>query len=302
MEGKAIPRYHVDESDTVRTLTLPSWTIVAENHPISNAAHLDELHQKLGIPLPEMTFGHNVIQLKHQKSGWTYRFDTVHALQMVKNGPLEEGDGAVKVRHAEAWLKSRTDPQSQTPMPEMVPTKPYDWTYTTMYEGHIPENLDHELAFTRADPSEPSHNIPLQELQRHDPILFYAQSLLFEDELHDNGSSSLLIRLRVMPGCLFLLARFTLRVDQVLFRIFDTRIYHSFTSSPPLVIKEVVGMEAPYDIVKQRLEDPDDLIPLTDSTFIANTLGSFTPQQKQMGANTGWRGIGRKVEVVNLQI
>jgi type 2A phosphatase activator TIP41 len=54
-----------------------------------------------------------------------------------------------------------------------------------------------------------------------------------------------------MPGCLFLLARFTLRVDQVLFRTFDTRIYHSFTSSPHIVVKEVVGMEAPYDAVKQ---------------------------------------------------
>jgi type 2A phosphatase activator TIP41 len=35
----------------------------------------------------------------------------------------------------------------------------------------------------------------MDELTRHDPILFYAQALLFEDELHDNGSSSLLVRL-----------------------------------------------------------------------------------------------------------
>ena len=35
----------------------------------------------------------------------------------------------------------------------------------------------------------------MDELARHDPILFYAQTLLFEDELHDNGSSSLLVRL-----------------------------------------------------------------------------------------------------------
>lgn len=54
-----------------------------------------------------------------------------------------------------------------------------------------------------------------------------------------------------MPGCIFILARFTLRVDRVLFRTFDTRLYHSFTSSPPLVIKEVIGLEAPYDDVKR---------------------------------------------------
>lgn len=49
------------------------------------------------------------------------------------------------------------------------------------------------------------------------------------------------------------------------------------------------------------LEDANDLTPLTDATFVANTLGSFSPQQKQNGAGTGWRGIGRKLEVAVLQ-
>jgi len=43
------------------------------------------------------------------------------------------------------------------------------------------------------------------------------------------------------------------------------------------------------------------MTPLTDATFIANTLSSFSPQTKQAGAGTGWRGIGRKVEVAVLQ-
>jgi hypothetical protein len=51
----------------------------------------------------------------------------------------------------------------------------------------------------------------------------------------------------------------------------------------------------------KNLEDPDDLTPLTDATFVANTLGSLSPQQKQQGAGTGWRGIGSKVEVAVLQ-
>lgn len=80
-------------------------------------------------------------------------------------------------------------------MPETVPTKPYDWTYTTMYEGHTPEGSGDNIKFTRADRSNPGHLIPMDELQRRDPILFYGQTLLFEDELHDNGSSSFLIRL-----------------------------------------------------------------------------------------------------------
>jgi type 2A phosphatase activator TIP41 len=53
-----------------------------------------------------------------------------------------------------------------------------------------------------------------------------------------------------MPTCIFVLTRFTLRVDGVLFRTHDTRMYHSFARSPPLVIREVAGWEALYDRVK----------------------------------------------------
>ena len=54
-----------------------------------------------------------------------------------------------------------------------------------------------------------------------------------------------------MPTCIFILSRFTLRVDNVLFRARDTRIYHSFSSAPPLVVRETRGWEAPYERVKR---------------------------------------------------
>ena len=54
-----------------------------------------------------------------------------------------------------------------------------------------------------------------------------------------------------MPTCIFILSRFILRVDNVLFRTYDTRIYHSFSSSPPLLVRECSGWEAPYDRVKR---------------------------------------------------
>ncbi len=101
------PRYSVDEGGPVRTLTLPAWTIVAEVHPMSNATQLDALDAELKMNLPEMTFGANRINLKHRPSGWQYEFSTKEALRGVKNGPMEEGDGAVKVKHADEWLKSR---------------------------------------------------------------------------------------------------------------------------------------------------------------------------------------------------
>ncbi|KAG5719918.1 TIP41-like protein [Termitomyces sp. T112] len=196
---------------------------------------------------------------------------------------------------------NRTGPSSTLPMPPTVQAKPYDWTYTAAYTGHEASNALSKntiASWIQADPNNLSHAIPMGELTRPDPILFYAEVPLFEDELHDNGSSNLLVRIRVMPTCIFILSRFTLRVDNVLFRTFDTRIYHSFASQPPLIIKETSGWEAPYDRVKRHLPKRDDLTPLTDPTFIAKILTDLPTEVSQNeGANTGWRELKRNVKI-----
>ena len=184
-------------------------------------------------------------------------------------------------------------------MPETVETKPYDWTYTTTYSGHTSPSGGASISWQPADPSNASHTIPLAELTRRDPILYYAQTTLFEDELHDNGSSSVLARVRVMPGCLFALVRFILRVDNVLFRVHDTRVYHSFVSSPPLLVKETSGWEAPYAALKRRLPDKRDFTPLTDPNFISQSLAEIEGANEQPGV-TKWRGLGKRIEVVEL--
>jgi type 2A phosphatase activator TIP41 len=55
-------------------------------------------------------------------------------------------------------------------------------------------------------------------------------------------------RQRVMPHSFFILYRLFLRVDNVLFRIYDVRTYHKFGSGE--VIRESSGMEADYDTIK----------------------------------------------------
>ncbi|KAF5346033.1 hypothetical protein D9757_014273 [Collybiopsis confluens] len=260
------------------------------------------------LPLPEMTFGNNLLKMEYRadgkfesksaevdsdlededeggdiverrrgKSDWLYQFDTLHALLAVKTGELEAGDGGVKVNYAEEWLKNRTGPSPRLPMPKTVPTTPYDWTYTTSYQGHSPSDAPQSLTSSMASmsltpdsslrsnrphwypsstsPSPSQTTIPLAELTRPDPILFYAEVPLFEDELHDNGSSAVVVRIRVMPTCIFILSRFTLRVDGVLFRTFDTRLYSSLEyegqgEQSPMVIRETSGWEAPYESVR----------------------------------------------------
>lgn len=52
-----------------------------------------------------------------------------------------------------------------------------------------------------------------------------------------------------MPSCFLVLQRFFLRVDDVLFRINDTRIYHEFGKE--YVVREYSSREAHYNEIKQ---------------------------------------------------
>jgi len=293
-----LPPHKLTETNNTRRIDIFSWTIETTAAPISNASQLDALQAILGFPLPEMTFGNNCLVIRHNPSGWEYQFDAEHALRQVKGGELQPGDGGVKVGYADAWLKSRLHPDASTPFTQTSPTKPYDWTYTSMYPGHLTSN---KCQFVSSDPENPQHVIPIAELMRPDPILFYAEVPLYEDELHDNGISQVTIRVRVMPASFFLLARFTLRVDNVLFRTYDTRVYHSFASSPRLIVRESTGCEAPYDVIKQQLSNRNDMTPLIDHNFVAKSLGNL-PQSisQKAGAGTGWRGMGTQVQVCTI--
>jgi len=57
------------------------------------------------------------------------------------------------------------------------------------------------------------------------------------------------IKVRVMPARLLLLARFFLRLDDVIFRVRDTRIYVEFPTGQ--VLRDYTVMEGPYARLKE---------------------------------------------------
>ena len=64
--------------------------------------------------------------------------------------------------------------------------KPYDWTYSTRNTGsNVSPNQDLEFEPTTVE------TIDIEQLKRPDPILFYDENILFEDELADNGTALL---------------------------------------------------------------------------------------------------------------
>ncbi|KAI9884721.1 MAG: hypothetical protein M1823_003502 [Watsoniomyces obsoletus] len=205
--------------------------------PILRAGPIEQMTSKLGITPPEMIFGDNVVAIEHVKSGWGISFNAFDALDLVD----KTGAAALKVAYSKEWQKNRE--KVHQGIKEVV--KPFDWSYTTDYKGTIRWQAGESVQFTPCD-----HPIPFELLRRPDPILFFDNIILYEDELADNGISMLSCKIRVMPARLLLLLRFFLRLDDVIFRLRDTRVYIDFETKE--VIREYVAREADFESVRLK--------------------------------------------------
>ncbi|XP_044517999.1 TIP41-like protein [Gracilinanus agilis] len=186
------------------------WKLTAAKTHIMKSADVEKLADELHMPsLPEMMFGDNVLRIQHV-SGFGIEFNATDALKCVNNY-----QGVLKVACAEEWQESRTEGEHSK---EII--RPYDWTYTTDYKG----TLLGEALKLKVVPT--TDHIDTEKLKAREQIKFFEEVLLFEDELHDHGVSSLSVKIRVMPSSFFLLLRFFLRIDGVLIRMNDTRLYH----------------------------------------------------------------------------
>ena len=122
--------------------------------------------------------------------------------------------------------------------------KPFDWSYTTDYKGTITNGKPFTLP-----PQAEAEPIPIELLKRPDPILFFEDVVLYESELDDNGISLFSCKLRVMPDRMLLLCRLFMRLDRVLVRIRDTRVYVDFNTGK--VIRDYIEKEDSFDKVKK---------------------------------------------------
>ncbi|XP_061660119.1 TIP41-like protein [Syngnathoides biaculeatus] len=194
---------------TKKDFTFGPWNVTTAKNHIMKSKDIERLTEELNLPsLPEMLFGDNVLRIQHS-DGFGIEFNAIDALKRIN-----KLDDTVQVACAQQWQESRISEHCQ----EVV--KPYDWTFTTDYKGTL---IGEEL---QIKVSETTERINLEKLRAREQIVFFDEVLLFEDELHDHGVSMISVKIRVMPTSFFTLLRFFLRVDGVLIRINDTRLYH----------------------------------------------------------------------------
>lgn len=210
-----------------------NFAISTRKLPISKAGPIDAMSEKLGIPVPEMIFGDNLVSISHVPSGWSISFNAHDAL----DGVDKTGEKMLQVSYARDWSASRE--RTSAGIKEVV--KPFDWSYSTEYRGTAPGD---QAQFAAAE-----SQIPLELLKRRDPILFFDDVVLYESEMDDNGISILSVKLRVHERRMLLLCRLFMRLDNVVVRIRDTRVYVDFAKEE--VIREYTAKEASFEEVKQ---------------------------------------------------
>ncbi|KAF5026636.1 hypothetical protein F66182_1262 [Fusarium sp. NRRL 66182] len=223
--------------------TQSRFRITTRKLPISKAGTIDALTEKISIPMPEMIFGENLVGLEHVPSGWSLNFNTPDALDAVDKTDRH----MLKVAYARDWESTREN--TTQGIKEVV--KPYDWSYSTTYTGTIDPSAKQ---FAPTDKT-----IPIELLKRRDPILFFDEVMLYESELDDNGISIFSVKVRVHEKRMLLLCRLFMRLDNVILRIRDTRVYADFETDE--VIREYSAQEETYENVK-RVSQRHNIHPL----------------------------------------
>jgi len=79
------------------------FKISARKLPISKSGPIDEMSKKLGIPVPEMIFGDNMVSIEHMASGWRLEFNAFDALDRVD----KTDKNMLKVAYSQEWSSSR---------------------------------------------------------------------------------------------------------------------------------------------------------------------------------------------------
>ena len=210
------------------------WFLTVAEGPILPIDHIDTLEKKLNLKsMPDMIFSDNLFSISYKTpdpslpnknplceknfnnkpSDFSLCFTAEEALKGIES----EADTYewISVASASNWQKTRD--LSKAPIKNQG-----NWTFSSTYQGNL-KSLDNKLEY---EPAPENHEIDYSRLKdRSNPIAVSEDLVLYEDELDDNGQSQVRLRFRLMKDCFFLLLRCYVRIDGVLIRLIETRIF-----------------------------------------------------------------------------
>ncbi|UTT93553.1 hypothetical protein NDA17_004724 [Ustilago hordei] len=285
---------------TTRGIDLGGWSVRVTSGPIGSSAEMDALphsafHRRR--PASEQALRQSLLADRSKshtlKNGGKSRNEFVSSSTTSAEGGKEEGG---------SHFGSNTA--------DITAAKDYDWTYSSTWAGALNSTSPQPMLPTQTTPSlaaglkplespsdgkeewyEPGSDpardrIPVERLgpSSGEPILFYDDIVLYEDELADNGSSIVNVKVRVMPSGFLVLQRFFLRVDDVLFRVFDTRLYCAFPPPPvPKHISQPIPSTLPTNLNQLLLGTPRTATKPKDNDVTMSTITNDTTSDEEEG-------------------
>ncbi len=160
----------------------------------------------------------------------------------------------------------------------------HDWTFTTRYAGSAslrtpggssgPSTATHKVQVVSS-----TSGIDFDKVgDTSEPIEQSDDVDLFESELDDNGQARYHVKIRCMPSRTYILARFWLRVDKVLLRAFETRVWLEHSSGH--LVREYCEKEVAWGTLKALGH-----ITMTDSS-LARKEDEACSHMQQIGEKT----------------
>ena len=254
------------------------WDFYSHTENMLNSKDLDILiknKEENGLyisHLPEIFYGFNRLFLLNESQNFCYEFNPLQMLSLTNNNVRQKLLKEKEIYYIPTQAKSQYSKTDDT-------KNEMDWSFSSPYMGHITSinncimnKYYPKINETKKFRTEKS-NIIFPEIKVEN-VLNYNQVQFFEDELGDIGLSEGKIGFGVMDQCFLGLMRCYLRVDNMLVRNIDTKIYHKFGEK--YIIRNFSVKEKTYDELKNNgfhLSNQWNLSP-TQSEAVAPFLGN----------------------------
>ena len=254
------------------------WDFYSHTENMLNSKDLDILiknKEENGLyisHLPEIFYGFNRLFLINESQNFCYEFNPLQMLSLTNNNVRQKLLKEKEIYYIPTQAKSQYSKTDDT-------KNEMDWSFSSPYMGHITSinscimnKYYPKINETKKFRTEKS-NITFPEIKVEN-VLNYNQVQFFEDELGDIGLSEGKIGFGVMDQCFLGLMRCYLRVDNMLVRNIDTKIYHKFGEK--YIIRNFSVKEKTYDELKNNgfhLSNQWNLSP-TQSEAVAPFLGN----------------------------
>ena len=234
---------------TLNKFSHKGWDFYTHIENMLNSSDLDILcrnkeENKLYIShLPEIFYGFNRLFLVNKNKNFAYEFNPLQMLSLTNNVIRKKWMKEKEIYYIPNQAKSQ-----YTRVEEGI--SEVDWSFSSPYMGHITPIFKSDINMFYPEMKESkkfeikASKISFPET-KIDNMLNYNQIHFFEDELGDIGFSEGKIGFGVMEDCFLGLMRSYLRVDNMVVRNIDTKIYHKFGEK--YIIRHFSVKEKNYD-------------------------------------------------------